>query len=183
MTEIRVSVPLWLSDALEALSHQRGVSVSELVRHVLFAYVERFAPRYVPRLPDLSDKDTPVAHLVNNILFNAITEGAEDVRIAPGGDGSVEVTHLRSGQPVVAESWPAHLESALLGRLKVMAYIPDVMVDLPGNEISSGTFSVTSRGKEYEVEISCHRVDGRQSAQLRIKNAAQEPPMPTGDAH
>jgi type IV pilus assembly protein PilB len=69
---------------------------------------------------DVSDQDSPVVRLVNQILTNAVIQKASDIHIDPQ-ETKVLIRYRVDGILKVERVLPRHMQSVLTARLKIMA--------------------------------------------------------------
>lgn len=70
--------------------------------------------------PSVTDAESPIVRLVNQILFNAVTQKASDIHIDPQ-ETKVAIRFRVDGILRTERNLPKHMQSMLLARLKIMA--------------------------------------------------------------
>lgn len=106
---------------------------------------------------------TPVAHLVNLILLEAVKRGASDIHIEPFAK-SLVVRYRIDGLLYEQPSPPRHLEASLVARLKVMAHLDLAEKRLP----QDGTARVRVGEREIDIRVSTLPVAEGERIVLRL---------------
>jgi general secretion pathway protein E len=102
----------------------------------------------VERLKDLAS-EAPVIRLVNQLIARAVETRASDVHLEPFDD-RLRVRYRYDGVLHEVEAPPAHLQGAVISRIKIMSRLDIAERRLP----QDGRIRLTVRGHEIDLRVS-----------------------------
>ncbi len=123
----------------------------------------------------LSEADSQIIRLVNNILIDAFQKNASDIHFEPGiGNAPFRIRYRIDGVCRVAHQVSATFKHAILSRLKIMARLDIAERRRP----QSGKIMIRSgnRNLEFRLEIT-PSVGGQEDAVLRLLANAKALPL------
>jgi type IV pilus assembly protein PilB len=123
-------------------------ATSELVDQALKDF--RIDPKARPQTNQISDVDTrPVVGLVNQMLTEAIREGASDIHVEPRAD-RVDVRFRIDGELRKMREFPISLMPMFTTRIKIMAELDIVEFRVP----QDGRVAVVVDGRNVDLRVS-----------------------------
>ena len=142
-------------DIKQALSQYYGTStlVEEAIKSMgeeeSLEYVEEVVEKIeIDKLRDIAE-DTPVIRLVNNLLVQAIREGASDIHIEPEED-SLRIRFRMDGILHEMPSPPKQMQLPVVSRVKIMSKMDIAKMRVP----QDGRFDVRVEGKDVGIRVS-----------------------------
>lgn len=142
-------------DIRQALSQYYGTStlVEEAIKSIgeeeALEYVEEDVEKIeIDRLRDIAE-DTPVIRLVNNLLVQAIREGASDIHIEPE-ENSLRIRFRMDGTLHEMPSPPKQMQLPVVSRVKIMSKMDIAKMRVP----QDGRFDVRVEGKDVGIRVS-----------------------------
>jgi general secretion pathway protein E len=119
-------------------------------------------PNDVEHLRDLAS-EAPVIRLVNLIIQRAVEQRASDIHVEPF-ENRLKVRYRIDGVLADAESPPAHLNAAVLSRIKIMAGLDIAERRLP----QDGRIMLRVQGRELDLRVSTMPTAHGESAVMRL---------------
>jgi type IV pilus assembly protein PilB len=125
-------------------------------------------------LPQKDQKDedaaqeAPIIRLVNLLVMQAVKERASDIHIEPG-DGTLRTRFRVDGILREVNGPPAHLHSAVVSRIKVLAKLDIAERRRP----QDGRFRLKMEGKEIDLRVSIVPGQFGEKVVLRLLDSAQ----------
>jgi len=142
-------------DISQALSQYFGTStlVEEAIKSMgeeeSLEYVEEAVEKIeIDKLRDIAE-NTPVIRLVNNLLVQAIREGASDIHIEPEED-SLRIRFRMDGILHEMPSPPKQMQLPVVSRVKIMSKMDIAKMRVP----QDGRFDVRVEGKDVGIRVS-----------------------------
>jgi len=123
----------------------------------------------------VSESDSQVVSLVNQILIDGFGKGASDIHFEPGGrDQPVQVRYRVDGRCRLVHTIPRTFKNAVISRIKIMSSLDISERRKP----QSGKIIIWRKGKqiEYRVEIT-PTVGKNEDAVLRILTSSEPLPL------
>ncbi|MBW1741404.1 MAG: Flp pilus assembly complex ATPase component TadA [Deltaproteobacteria bacterium] len=143
------------ADLKQAIDRYYGTStlVEEAIKSITeeesLEPIEREAERIeIDRLRDIAE-DTPVIRLVNNLLVQAVREGASDIHIEPE-ENSLRIRFRIDGTLHEMSSPPKQMQLPVISRVKIMSKMDIAKMRVP----QDGRFDVSIEGKEVGIRVS-----------------------------
>ncbi len=114
-------------------------------------------------------ESSPVVALVNNILVDAVEQGASEIRIGPTGpDGEEEVSYMVDGEKRSVAIPPAVLAAHVVRRVKILAGVDP----LPTKGVEESRFRL--RMLRREVEITAEFREAKPVDEVRLSIALED---------
>ena len=142
-------------DIKQALSQYYGTStlVEEAIKSMgeeeSLEYVEEAVEKIeIDKLRDIAE-NTPVIRLVNNLLVQAIREGASDIHIEPE-ENSLRIRFRMDGILHEMPSPPKQMQLPVVSRVKIMSKMDIAKMRVP----QDGRFDVRVEGKDVGIRVS-----------------------------
>lgn len=137
-----------LSELNQAISQYYGISGS---LEDILSEVKNAPEKKSGEKEDLLTEDAPIAKLVTLIIIQAVQERASDIHIEPE-DKHLRIRYRIDGVLHETSSPPAHLQAAIISRIKVMSGLDIAESRLP----QDGRFSSKFEGREIDVRVSTY---------------------------
>jgi general secretion pathway protein E len=144
---IAVAVPIELEAALDRLYPELDGSGSDALLEEVVAGGEP-SEEDAERLKDLAS-EAPVIRLVNQLIARAVETRASDVHVEPFED-RLRIRYRYDGVLHEVEAPPAHLQAAVISRIKIMARLDIAERRLP----QDGRIRLTVRGHDIDFRVS-----------------------------
>ena len=114
-------------------------------------------------------ESSPVVKLVNNILVDAVEQGASEIHIGPTGpDGEEEISYTVDGEKRSVVIPPAVLAAHVVRRVKVLAGVDP----LPTKGVEESRFRLQMLRKE--VEITAEFREAKPIDEVRLSIAIED---------
>src|SRR5690625_3166208 len=97
----------------------------------------------------ITDEDSPVVRLVNQIIANAVTQRASDIHFDPQ-EVEFKIRYRIDGILMTERSLPKHMQSVIIARLKIMANLNITENRIP----QDGRIKMTINFKPIDIRIS-----------------------------
>lgn len=144
---IAVAVPIELEAALDRLYPELDGSGGDALLEEVVAGGEP-SEEDAERLKDLAS-EAPVIRLVNQLIARAVETRASDVHVEPFED-RLRIRYRYDGVLHEVEAPPAHLQAAVISRIKIMARLDIAERRLP----QDGRIRLTVRGHDIDFRVS-----------------------------
>lgn len=113
--------------------------------------------------PEAEDSDAPVVRLVRSILMGAVNAGASDIHLEPH-EPQMRVRYRVDGQLQQVMTIPSHTESAVVGRIKVMADMDTTETRRP----QDGNLTIDESNTRASFRVSTIPVIGGEKVVMRV---------------
>lgn len=147
-----------LSEVNQAIAQYYGVTST--LQEVL---AEVQAPEDTKAAIPLISSDAPVAKLVNLIVVQAVQERASDVHIEPEGK-NLSIRYRIDGILHETQAPPAHLQAAIVSRIKVISSLDIAETRLP----QDGRFTYKFENKEIDIRVSTYPTVHGEAVVMRL---------------
>ena len=97
----------------------------------------------------ITDEDSPVVRLVNQIISNAVTQRASDIHFDPH-EVEFKIRYRIDGMLMTERSLPKHMQNVIIARLKIMANLNITENRIP----QDGRIKMTINFKPIDIRIS-----------------------------
>jgi general secretion pathway protein E len=144
--EVMVGLPIDIDAALERLYAGSGEPAAGLID--AHGDAGHAVEDDAERLRDLAS-EAPVIRLVNQLISRAVETRASDIHLEPG-EGRLRVRYRYDGVLHEMEAPPAHLQAAIVSRVKIMAKLDIAERRLP----QDGRIKLAVRGQEVDFRVS-----------------------------
>jgi type II secretory ATPase GspE/PulE/Tfp pilus assembly ATPase PilB-like protein len=123
----------------------------------------------------VSEADSEVVSLVNQILIDAFGKGASDIHFEPGGsDQPVQVRYRVDGRCRLVHTIPRTFKNAVISRIKIISSLDISERRKP----QSGKIIIWHKGKQIEYRVEITPTVGRnEDAVLRILTSSEPLPL------
>lgn len=98
---------------------------------------------------DITDEDSPIVRLVNQIISNAVSERASDIHFDPQ-EVELKIRYRIDGVLMTERSLPKHMQNVIIARLKIMANLNITESRVP----QDGRIKTTVNFKPIDIRIS-----------------------------
>ena len=122
----------------------------------------------LPHRDEEAAQEAPVIRLVNLVIMQAVKERASDIHIEPG-DGVLRTRFRIDGMLREVAGPPAHLHSAAVSRIKVLAQLDIAEKRKP----QDGRFRLSMESKEIDLRVSVIPTQYGEKVVLRLLDSAQ----------
>src|SRR5690625_1732768 len=106
-------------------------------------------PEEAPEEAGITDEDSPVVRLVNQIISNAVAQRASDIHFDPQ-ELELVIRYRIDGVLMTERTLPKHMQSVIIARLKIMANLNITESRLP----QDGRIKLTIDFKEIDIRMS-----------------------------
>ncbi len=151
-----------IENAIERMSGDQRSKMGQILEEV--GADEDFSEEDVAQLKDLAS-EAPVIRLVNLLIQRATEAGASDIHIEPF-EGQLKVRVRVDGILQDIEAPPAHLGTAVISRVKIMARLNIAERRLP----QDGRIRLRMQGKDLDIRVSTVPTLYGESVVLRLLN-------------
>jgi type IV pilus assembly protein PilB len=161
-------------DIIDAINHHYGQSETESVDSILYEFTDLPQITFDPRMFPTIDDDGPVVRLVNLILREAISLGAERIHLVTTTQG-ISIRFRIHGRWVNRDPFPRRLLPAVAGRVAFMAGIGASELDRAGR--AGGEFRFNYHGTVYTIRAAVEETVTGPSIDLDIGDEVEIAPV------
>lgn len=128
---------------------QRTIAKFYDFQESLDAAMGDFLPDETVEEAGITDEDSPVVRLVNQIISNAVTERASDIHFDPQ-EVELKIRYRVDGVLMTERTLPKHMQNVIIARLKIMANLNITESRIP----QDGRIKLTINFKPIDIRIS-----------------------------
>ena len=121
----------------------------------------------LPKKDEEAAGEAPIIRLVNLLIMQAVKEGASDIHLEPG-DGVLRTRFRVDGVLREVNGPPAHLHSAVVSRIKVLAQMDIAEKRKP----QDGRFQLKMEGKGIDLRVSAVPTQFGEKIVMRLLDSA-----------
>ncbi len=135
--------------AIEAAFGGSDASVDDLVSAAVNRFDEQKPVKHEPVQEESAPDAAPVVGLVNQIMVEAIRQGASDIHIEPRAD-RVDIRYRIDGHLAIVQTVPLKILAMIASRMKIMADLDIVENRVP----QDGRISLEVDGRQVDLRMS-----------------------------
>lgn len=128
---------------------QRTIAKFYDFQESLDAAIGDFLPQETVEEAGITDDDSPVVRLVNQIISNAVTERASDIHFDPQ-EVELKIRYRVDGVLITERTLPKHMQNVIVARLKIMANLNITESRIP----QDGRIKLTVNFKPIDIRVS-----------------------------
>lgn len=128
---------------------QRAITKYYELQQSLEEAMGDFAPEEIVEEAGITDEDSPVVRLVNQIISNAVQQRASDIHFDPQ-ELELKIRYRIDGVMMTERTLPKHMQNVLTARLKIMANLNITENRIP----QDGRIKLTVNFKPIDIRIS-----------------------------
>src|SRR5699024_7101984 len=128
---------------------QRAITKHYDLQQSLDEAMGDFAPEESVEEAGITDEDSPVVRLVNQIISNAVQQRASDIHFDPQ-EVEVKIRYRIDGVMMTERTLPKHMQNVLIARLKIMANLNITESRIP----QDGRIKLTIDFKPIDIRIA-----------------------------
>src|SRR5690625_4045484 len=128
---------------------QRTIAKFYDFQESLDAAIGDFLPQETVEEAGITDDDSPVVRLVNQIISNAVTERASDIHFDPQ-EVELKIRYRVDGVLITERTLPKHMQNVIVARLKIMANLNITESRIP----QDGRLKMNINFKPIDIRIS-----------------------------
>lgn len=148
--ELRMSTGYQIVPAIATKdSLQRSIAKYYDFQESLDEAMDDILPEEAAEEAGITDEDSPVVRLVNQIISNAVTERASDIHFDPQ-EVELKIRYRIDGVLMTERSLPKHMQNVITARLKIMANLNITENRIP----QDGRIKMTINFKPIDIRIS-----------------------------
>ena len=128
---------------------QRTIAKFYDFQESLDAAIGDFLPKETVEEAGITDEDSPVVRLVNQIISNAVTVRASDIHFDPQ-EVELKIRYRVDGVLMTERTLPKHMQNVIVARLKIMANLNITESRIP----QDGRIKLTVNFKPIDIRVS-----------------------------
>ncbi len=150
MEELRMATGFQIVPAIATKDAiQRTIAKFYDFQESLDAAMGDFLPEESVEEAGITDEDSPIVRLVNQIISNAVAERASDIHFDPQ-EVELKIRYRVDGVLITERTLPKHMQNMLIARLKIMANLNITESRVP----QDGRIKLTVNFKPIDIRIS-----------------------------
>src|SRR5699024_9877135 len=148
--ELRMATRFQLVPAISTKDElQRAITKHYDLQQSLDEAMGDFAPEESVEEAGITDEDSPVVRLVNQIISNAVTQRASDIHFDPH-ELEMVIRYRIDGILMTERTLPKHIQNVMIARLKIMANLNITENRIP----QDGRIKMSVNFKPIDIRIS-----------------------------